>query len=120
MATYTGFVRDTLVLKDMIPIHRSGGVLWLCNYSTAPRVAHLDWSENGVVWTEQNLTAGARQKSGLGVIVQPYGVVGAGFILPDDNIDAKFIRVRLDDTADGDGVFVQLETAAPVPDHPLM
>jgi len=30
------------------------------------------------------------------------------------------LRVKLDDTADGDGVFVQIETAAPVPDYPLM
>ena len=120
VATYTAFVRDSLVLKDMMPVHRSGGAMWLCNYSTADRIVHLDWSNNGPTWTEQNLTAGARQKSGLGVIVRPYGVVGAGFVLPDASVDANFLRIRLDGMADGDGMFVQFQTASPVPDHPLM
>jgi len=119
-AQFTAFVKDQLTIRDMMPTHRSGAVMWLCNYSSAARNVFCDWSEGGVTWTGVNLTGGARQKVGLGVTVQPRGIVGVGFILPDDNIDAKYLRIRLDDTADGDGVFVQLETAAPIPDYPLM
>jgi len=120
MAAYTGFFKDTLVLRDMMPVHRSGYVIWLCNYSSAERIVYTDYSSNGIVWTNQNITAGARQKSGTGVIVVPRGIVGGGIILPDAAVDSKYIRLRLDATADGDGVFAQLETAAPIPEYPLM
>ena len=57
-----------------------------------------------------------------GVLVKPRGIVVASLYLPtdNDNLDAKFLRLKLDGIADGDGVFVQVETAAPVPDYPLL
>jgi len=119
-ATYSGFFKDTLVLRDMMPVHRSGFVFWACNYSSAERLVYCDYSSNGTVWTNQNITAGSRQKSGTGIIVVPRGVVGGGVVLPDAAVDSKFLRLRLDATADGDGVYAQFQTAAPIPDYPLM
>jgi len=121
MATYTGFFHSTLQLRDLMPAHRTGFAVWLCNYSSANRVVYLDYSSRGVNWKARTLSASdSDQQSGAGVIVKPRGIVVASAVLPDSAVDTKLLRLRLDAAADGDGVFAQLMSAAPVPDYPLM
>lgn len=114
MATYTGFVHDQLQIRDRLPIHRTGAVLFACNYSTANRTIYVDYSLNAVTWTVATLN----WIEGTNIVV-PYGIVIAGIRVPTHQ-DMMFWRIRLDQRADGDGVFVQLENASPVPDHPLL
>ena len=121
MATYTGFIQSSLQLRDLMPAHRTGLAVWLCNYSSATRVVRLDYSANGTSWTTRTLTASdPDQQQGSGVVVVPRGIVVASAVLPDAAVDSKFLRLRLDATADGEGVFAQIQSAAPVPDYPLM
>jgi len=121
MATYSGFFHTTLQLRDMMPLHRTGLAVWLCNYSSTNRVVYLDYSANATVWNTRTLSAvDPDQQQGSGVIVVPRGIVVANAVLPDANVDSKFIRLRLDATADGDGMYAQVQTAAPIPDYPLM
>jgi hypothetical protein len=82
----------------------------------------VEISGDGNTWKNVGIITRDGTVNASGVAVQPKAVVVGSFYLPTDNqnLDAKFLRVKLDDTADGDGVFVQIETAAPVPDYPLM
>lgn len=117
-ATFTAFIKDSVQLRDQMPIHRAGASFACCNYSSQARNVFIDYSNDGSTWT----TLGLHVKAGTvtsGVTVQPRGIVVGSFWLPEDALNAKFIRVRLDDTADGDGVFVQIDTSAPIPDYPL-
>lgn len=119
-ATFTAFVHSSVQLRGaQIPVHRSGASFSACNYSSADRSLFIDYSTNGTSWTTIALHVKAGTVS-TGVAITPRGIVIGSFWLPDAAVDAKFLRVRLDDTADGDGVFVQIETAAPVPDYPLL
>ncbi len=114
------FVRDTAILKDMMPMHRSGAAVFMCNYSTGNRVVHFDWSQDLVTWHEMLVTTRAGSNP-TGVLVVPYGIViGQMFPPANNNIDVIHVRIDLDARADGEGVFVQFETAAPIPDYPLL
>lgn len=113
-ACFTGFVHNTLEIRQRMPLHRTGGAMWVCNYSTAARTISVDWSSNGTVWTAVTLIAFNDEP------IVPYGIKVYSLELPECYRDAGYIRFRLDARADGDGVFVQLESASPVPDYPLM
>ena len=123
-ATFTVFVRDAAgeELREQLPIHRSGAAIFITNESTAVRSVLIEISGDGQTWKNVGIITRDGTVNASGVAVQPKAVVVGSFYLPTDNqnLDAKFLRVKLDDTADGDGVFVQIETAAPVPDYPLM
>lgn len=118
-ATFTAFVKDSVQLRDQMPIHRAGASFAVCNYSSEARKVFIDYSADGSTWTTLALHIKAGSVS-TGATVQPRGIVIGSFWLPNAAIDSKFLRVRLDDTADGDGVFIQVETSAPIPDYPLM
>lgn len=114
-ATYTEFIRDTAILKERVPIHRSGAAITVCNYSSATRQLFVDYSMNGTVW--ENVQVFTRGGLAAGLTVVPRGVVLGGFALPDEHLDAPFLRLRLDAAADEEGLFVQIDTSAPIPDH---
>lgn len=100
---FSGFIRDTVVLGERIPVNREGATVWLTNYSSQTRRVYVDQSNGGVVWTALTL-------SGTSTVV-PYGVTWIAFT---PNGDPTHIRLRLDAQADQDGVFFRLMTAAPV------
>jgi len=121
-ASFTAFVKDTtgVTLRQQIPLHRSGAAIFICNYSSADRRVLIENSGDGVTWKNVGIYGRNGVLTTIGALCVPRGVVLGSFYLPDDKVDTRFLRVKLDDTADGDGVFVQIETAAPVPDHPLL
>jgi hypothetical protein len=123
-ATYTVFVKDAtgVEVREQLPIHRSGAAIFICNYSSSNRRVLVEISGDGQTWKNVGIITRGGTVNASGVLVKPRGIVVGSFYLPTDNqnLDAKFLRLKLDDTADGDGVFVQVETAAPVPDHPLL
>ena len=105
----TAIVYETEELRDILPVHRAGCGFMLCNYSTAERTVHIDQIDDDGLWTEVTMYGT--------VTLPPYGI-GVGFFKVSG--DPERLRVRLDARADGDGVFVQLTSPAPRPDHPLM
>jgi hypothetical protein len=121
-ASFTTFVRDAdgIQLREQLPIHRVGAAIFVCNYSSADRKVYVEYSNLGNTWKNAGIITKGGVVNSDGVTVVPRGIVLGTFFLGTENLDATLLRVRLDDTADGDGVFVQIETAAPVPDHPLL
>ena len=113
---WSGFVHDQIQIPraDRLPFHRTGAAIFICNYSTANRTVYVDYSTNGTTWTLATVV----WPEGTSTVV-PYGILVGAIRIPD-HLDMNFWRVRLDARADGDGVFIQLESASPVPDHPLL
>ena len=106
----TAFVYESEELRDILPVHRSGCTFMLCNYSTAERTVAFDQGNNDGSWTPLTDV--------FGTVTLPPNGIGVGYFKVSG--DPKTIRVRLDARADGDGVFVQLDSPAPRPDLPLL
>jgi len=121
-ASITAFVKDAtgVEVRQQLPIHRSGAAIFICNYSSSNRRVLVEYSGDGTTWKNLGIYTKDGAVDASGALCVPRGVVVGSFFLPAKNLDATFLKVKLDDTAEGDGVFVQIETAAPVPDHPLL
>jgi hypothetical protein len=104
----TAFVFDSEILRGVLPVHRAGAAFFIYNASSAQRTVFMDQDDGAGGWVQLTLNGT--------VTLPPYGI-GVGYFTVDG--DPERLRVRLDARADQDGVFVQLMSPAPRPQHPL-